>query len=134
MENKKYFKDKKSKLIFGIFAGMIFGLAIFVASPYLNTIILAVIVSYILQPVYKFLTKKLKTKKISASILSTALTVLFTLVIGALLIVAVVNIASIVLEQVNNLRVENNTTVEDLRNALTWFNNQIQILDRKSVV
>ncbi|MDD3474493.1 MAG: AI-2E family transporter [Candidatus Dojkabacteria bacterium] len=129
MENKKYFKDKKSKLIFGIFAGVIFGLALFVASPYINTIILAVIVSYILQPIYKFLTKKLKTKKISASILSTALTVLFTLVIGALLIVAVVNIASIVLEQVNNLRVENNTTVEDLKNALTWFNNQMQILN-----
>jgi predicted PurR-regulated permease PerM len=129
MENKKYFQDKKSKLIFGIFAAVIFGLAVFVASPYLNTIILAIIVSYILQPVYKFLTKKLKTKKISASILSTALIVLFTLVIGLLLVIAVVNIASVVLEQVNNLRLENNTTVEDLRNVINWFNNQMQVLN-----
>ena len=128
MVNKKYFQDKKSRIVFGIFAGVIFGLVLFVAKPYINTIILAIIVSYILQPIYKFLTKKLKTKKISASILSTALTVLFTLVIGLLLVVAIVNIASIVLEQANNLKVDN-TTMQGLKDALTWFNNRMQLLN-----
>jgi len=129
MENKKYFNSKISKIVFGILAVVIFSLAIYVASPYINIVILAFIVSYILQPIYKFLTKKLKTKKISASILSTSLIILFTLIIGALLIVAVINIAFLVLEQVSNLQVENGTAVDYLKNALTWFNNQMGSLN-----
>lgn len=129
MEDKKYFKKKNSKIAFGVLATVLFGLAIYVASPYLNVIILALIVSYTLQPIYKFLTKKLKTKRVSASLLSTALTVLFTLIIGLLLIVALVNIASIVLEQVNNLKVENNSTMDYLNDAINWLNIQLQNLN-----
>ena len=129
MADKKYFKDKKSKTIFIILATIIFALAIYVASPYLNTIILAIIVSYILQPIYKFLTKKLKTKRVSASLLSTALTILFTLVIGLLFVVAIVNIASIVLEQVSNLKIEQNTTADYLADAINWINIQFQNLN-----
>jgi predicted PurR-regulated permease PerM len=129
MSNNKYFQTKRSRIAFGIIATIIFGLAIYVASPYMNTIILAIIVSYILQPVYKFLTKKLKTKRGSASLLSTSLTVLFTLIIGAILIVTVVNIASIVLDQVNNLRLEDTSTVDYFQNAITWFNNQMNNLN-----
>ena len=125
MENKKYFQDKKSRIVFGILSAVIFGLAIYVASPYINTIILAIIVSYILQPTYKFLIKKLKTKQVSASILSTALIILFTLIIGTLLIVAVINLTSIVLEQVNNLHLEDNTISNSLSTALDRINNQM---------
>jgi predicted PurR-regulated permease PerM len=129
MENKKYFKSKRSRIVFGILAAIILGLALYVASPYINTIILAIIVSYILQPIYKFFTKKLKTKRVSASLLSTSLTVIFTLIIGFVLIIAVVNIASLVLEQVSNLRLEDNTTVDYLQNAITWLNNQLSALN-----
>jgi predicted PurR-regulated permease PerM len=126
MEKKIYFKDKKSRIVFGILATIIFGLAIFVASPYINTIILAVIVSYILQPIYKFLTKKLKTKRVSASILSTSLIILLTFILGALLVIAAINVASIVLEQVNNLNLNNNSTVEYLREAINWVNSKLE--------
>ncbi len=129
MEKKKYFTKKYSKVVFGIIVALVLGLAIFVASPYINTIILAIIVSYILQPIYKFLTKKLKTKKISASILSTALIIILTLILGFLLVIAVINIASIVLEQVNNLRVENSTAIDYLQNAISWLNKQMDILN-----
>lgn len=129
MGNKKYFKTKRSRIVFGILATIIFGLAIYVANPYMNTIILAVIVSYILQPIYKFLRKKVKTKKVSASLLSTSLTILFTLIIGTVLIIVVVNIASIVLQQVSNLKIEDNTTSDYLRVAIEWFNNQMEILN-----
>ncbi|MCK9415826.1 MAG: AI-2E family transporter [Candidatus Dojkabacteria bacterium] len=129
MEDKKYFQKKNSKIAFGVLAIVLFGLAIYVASPYINIIILSIIVSYTLQPIYKFLTKKLKTKRVSASLLSTALTVLFTLIIGLLLIVALVNIASIVLEQVNNLKVENNSTMDYLNDAINWLNIQLQNLN-----
>jgi predicted PurR-regulated permease PerM len=129
MENKKYFKTKRSRIVFGILAALIFGLALYVASPYINTIILALIVSYILQPIYRFLTKKLKTRRVSASLLSTSLTILFTLIIGTVLVIAVVNIASIVLEQVNNLRVEDTTTTDYLRDAISWFNTQMAVLN-----
>lgn len=128
-KEKKYFKNKYSKLVFIILSVIIFGTAIFVASPYINTIILAIIVSYILQPIYKFLTKKVKTKRVSASLLSTFLTILFTLVIGALIIVAVINLSSIVLEQVNNLRVDNSTLTNYLQNIIDWFNNQMNALN-----
>jgi predicted PurR-regulated permease PerM len=129
MEKKNSFLTKESRILFTILAILIFGLALYVSSPYINTIVLAIIVSYILQPVYIFLTKKVKTKKVSASILSTFLTILFTLVLGFILVVAVINITSIVLEQANNLRVENNTTIDYLENAITWFNNQMNILN-----
>jgi predicted PurR-regulated permease PerM len=43
--------------------------------------------------------------------------------------VAIINITSIILEQANNLRVENNTTIDYLENAITWFNNQMNILN-----
>ena len=129
MEEKKSFQKKNSKIAFGVLAIVLFGLAIYVASPYINIIILSIIVSYTLQPIYKFLTKKLKTKRVSASLLSTALTVLFTLIIGLLLIVALVNIASIVLEQVNNLKVENNSTMDYLNDAINWLNIQLQNLN-----
>lgn len=126
---KKYFEKKYSKLLFGIIALILLILAILVARPYLNTIILAVIVSYILQPIYKFLTKKVKTKKISASILSTFLIILLTMVLGFLLVIAVINIASLVLEQVNNLRVENTSTVDYLQDAILWINTQLDNLN-----
>jgi predicted PurR-regulated permease PerM len=129
MKKKKFFTTKQSRIVFTIIAVLIFGLAIYVASPYINTIVLAIIVSYILQPIYKFLTKKLKTKRVSASLLSTFLTVLFTLIIGFVLVVALINIASVVLEQVTNLRVENNTTTDYLSDAISWFNNQMDILN-----
>lgn len=129
MEDKKYFKKKNSKIAFGVLATVLFGLAIYVASPYLNVIILALIVSYTLQPIYKFLTKKLKTKRVSASLLSTALIILFTLVMGALLVVALVNIASIILKQVNNLKVEDNSTLDYLNDAINWLNIKLQNLN-----
>jgi predicted PurR-regulated permease PerM len=129
MEKKNSFSTKESRILFTVAAILIFGLAVYVSSPYINTIVLAIIVSYILQPVYSFLTKKLKTKRVSASLLSTSLTVLFTLVLGFVLVVAIINITSIVLEQANNLKVEKNTTVDYLENAITWFNNQMNILN-----
>jgi predicted PurR-regulated permease PerM len=129
MEKKNFFSTKKSRIVFTILAILIFGLALYVSTPYINTIVLAIIVSYILQPVYSFLTKKLKTKRVSASLLSTFLTILFTLVLGFILVVAIINITSIILEQANNLRVENNTTIDYLENAITWFNNQMNILN-----
>lgn len=126
---KKYFDKKYSKVVFGIIALGIVVLAILVARPYINTIILAIIVSYILQPVYKFLTKKVKTKKISASLLSTSLIILLTLVIGFILAVALINVASLVLEQVNNLRIEETTTVDYIQDAIEWINNQMELLN-----
>jgi predicted PurR-regulated permease PerM len=126
---KKYFDKKYSKIVFGIIALILIILALLIARPYINTIILAIIVSYILQPVYKFLTKKVKTKKISASILSTSLIILLTMVLGFLLVIAIINIASLVLEQVNNLRVENTSTVDYLQDAITWINNQLDNLN-----
>ncbi len=122
---KKYFEKKYSKLLFGILALLLIILAILVARPYLNTIILAVIVSYILQPVYKFLTKKVKTKKISASIISTLLIVLLTMILGVILVITVINVASLVLEQVNNLRVENTSSIDYLQDAIVWINSQM---------
>jgi predicted PurR-regulated permease PerM len=127
--SKKYFDKKYSKVIFGIIALAVVLLALLVAKPYVNTIILAIIVSYILQPVYKFLTKKVKTKKISASLISTFLIILLTLVIGFLLVVAVINVASLVLEQVNNLRVEDTSTVDYIQDGITWLNNQMEVLN-----
>jgi len=122
---KKYFEKKYSKLLFGILALLLIILAILVAKPYLNTIILAVIVSYILQPVYKFLTKKVKTKKISASIISTLLIVLLTMILGVILVITVINVASLVLEQVNTLRVENTSSIDYLQDAIVWINSQM---------
>ncbi|KUK76566.1 MAG: membrane protein [candidate division WS6 bacterium 34_10] len=122
---KKYFEKKYSKLLFGILALLLLVLAILVAKPYLNTIILAVIVSYILQPVYKFLTKKVKTKKISASIISTLLIVLLTMILGVILVITVINVASLVLEQVNTLRVENTSSIDYLQDAIVWINSQM---------
>ena len=101
---KQYFTNKHAKILFTILSLAILGIVFVIASPYLNAIILAVIVSYIVQPLYRFLTKKVKTKKVSASLLSTALIILFTLIIGVGLAIAIINIASIVLEQVNSLK------------------------------
>lgn len=126
---KKYFNKKYSKIVFGIIAIILIILAILVAKPYINTIILAIIVSYILQPVYKFLTKRLKTKKVSASLVSTFLIIILTMIIGVLLVVAVINIASIVLEQINNLRLEETSTVDYIQDAIEWINNQMDTLN-----
>lgn len=122
---KKYFEKKYSKIVFGVIALLFLILAILIARPYLNTIILAIIVSYILQPVYTFLIKKVKTKKISASIISTLLIVLLTMILGVILVITVINVASLVLEQVNNLRVENTSTIDYLQDAILWINNQM---------
>ncbi len=127
--SKKYFDKKYSKVLFGIIALALVMLALLVAKPYINTIILAIIVSYILQPVYKFLTKKVKTKKISASLISTFLIVLLTLIIGFLLVIAVINVASLVLEQVNNLRVEDTSTVDYIQDSITWINTKMDVLN-----
>jgi predicted PurR-regulated permease PerM len=127
--SKKYFDKKYSKILFAVIVLAVLILALLVAKPYINTIILAIIVSYILQPVYKFLTKKVKTKKISASIISTFLIILLTLIIGFILVVAVINVASLVLEQVNNLRVENTFTVDYVQDAIGWINNKMDLLN-----
>jgi len=124
-KTKQYFTKKHSELIFTILAIVILGLVLIIASPYLNVIILAVIVAYIVQPIYKFLTKKLNTKKISASILSTALIILFTLIIGVVLGVAIINIASLILEQVNNLKLDNSTTTSFIQDGINQFNTQM---------
>lgn len=129
MSNKKYFTKKYSRIIFIVMAVLILGLTILVASPFINTIILALIVSYILQPLYDFLTKKLKTKKVSASFLSTAITMLFTLVIGFLVIVAVINVVSIVLDQLGQLRVEENSAIQYLKNVIDWINIQSEAIN-----
>ena len=129
MENQKYFTKKYSRIIFIVMAILILGLTILVASPYINTIILALIVSYILQPLYNFLTKKLKTKKVSASFLSTAITMLFTLVIGFFIVIAVINVISIVLDQLGQLRVENNVSARYLKDAIDWVNMQSEAIN-----
>ncbi len=127
--NNKYFTKKHSKTVFLVLSAIILAGVIYIASPYINTIVFAIIVSYILQPIYKFLTKKVKTKKISASILSTAITIIFTLVIGIITVIAVINLASLVLEQVNNLQVENTTLSDYLKDIITWINNQADLLN-----
>lgn len=127
--NKKYFTKKHSKTVFLVLSTIILAGVIYIASPYLNTIIFAIIVSYTLQPIYKFLTKKVKTKKISASILSTAITIIFTLVIGMIAVIAVINLASLVLEQVNSLQIENTTFSDYLKDIITWINNQADLLN-----
>ena len=124
-KEKRYFQKKNSKLVFAILACTILGLVVVIASPYLNSILLAVIVAYITQPIYKFLTKKLNTKKVSASILSTALIILFTLILGVVLVIAVLNIASLILEQVNNLKLDNNTTTSYIQDGIDWLNTQM---------
>ena len=131
MDNKEktYFTKNHSKTVFLIISGINLAGVIYIASPYINTIVFAIIVSYILQPIYKFLTKKVKTKKFSASILSTAITIIFTLIIGIIAVIAVINLASLVLEQVNNLQVENTTFSDYLKDIIAWINNQADLLN-----
>ena len=123
-QKTQYFTKKNSKLIFTILALVILVLAIVVASPYINVIILSVIIAYIVQPIYKFLTKKLKTKKVSASLLSTALIVLLSLILGSILIVAIINIAGLVLEQINNFSIGKSETTTYFKEGITWINTQ----------
>ncbi|MCD4756283.1 AI-2E family transporter [bacterium] len=124
-KNKKYFQKEHSKLIFTILALAVFGFVLVVAKPYLNAILLAIIVAYIVQPIYKFLTQKLNTKTVSASLLSTALIILFTLIIGVALGIAVINIALLISEQVNNLKLDSSTATHYLQDGTDWINQKM---------
>ncbi|MCD4811578.1 AI-2E family transporter [bacterium] len=133
-KSKKFFQQKHSTLIFTILALITLGFVLVIAKPYLNAIILAVIVAYIVQPIYKFLTQRLKTKKVNASLLSTALIILLTLIIGIALGIAAVNIVLLISEQVNNLQLDNSTTTAYLQDGIDWINLQMYKLNIPIVI
>mgnify|MGYP000116289731 CR=1 FL=1 len=113
---------KSSKIYFSIIGLILLVLAALVAKPYLNTTILAVIVAYIVQPLYKSLVGKIKPRKVRASVLSTIIVILFTLVIFTILIFAAIRVISLAITELNNLRSISNPETDIIENITDWIN------------
>lgn len=100
--------QKSGKIYFSIIGLILLVLAALVARPYLNTIILAVVVAYIVQPVYKSLLGKINPRKVRASVLSTIIVMLFTLLIFTILVFAAIRVISLAITELNNFGLINN--------------------------
>jgi len=111
-----------TKIYFSITGLILLVLAALVAKPYLNTAILAVVVAYIAQPLYKSLLGKIKPRKVRASFLSTIIVILFTLLIFTILIFAAIRVISLAITELNNLRLINNPETDIIENISDWIN------------
>ena len=115
--------QKSNKIYFSIIGLILLVLAALVAEPYLNTVILALIVAYIVQPLYKSLLGKIKPRKLRASVLSTIIVILFTLVIFTILIFAAIRVISLAITELNSLQLINNPETDIIDDITNWINN-----------
>jgi predicted PurR-regulated permease PerM len=115
--------QKSNKIYFSIIGLALLVLAALIAKPYLNTAILAVVVAYIAQPLYKSLLGKIKPRKVRASFLSTIIVILFTLLIFTILIFAAIRVISLAITELNNLRLINNPETDIIEDITNWINN-----------
>jgi predicted PurR-regulated permease PerM len=114
---------KTTKIYFSITGLILLVLAALVARPYLNTAILALIVAYIAQPLYKSLLGKIKPRKVRASVLSTVIVILFTLLIFTILIFTAIRVISLAITELNNLRSISNPETDIIEDITNWINN-----------
>jgi predicted PurR-regulated permease PerM len=115
--------QKSNKIYFSITGLILLVLAALVARPYLNTAILAVVVAYIAQPLYKSLLGKMKPRKVRASVLSTIIVLLFTLVIFTILVFSAIRVISLAITELNNLGLNNNAETDLIQELSDWINN-----------
>ena len=114
--------QRSSKIYFSIIGLVLLLLAALVAQPYLNTIILALIVAYIVQPLYKSLLGKINPRKVRASVLSNIIVMLFTLLIFTILIFAAIRVISLAITELNNLRLFDNAETDLIEDITGWIN------------
>lgn len=117
------FSSKQGRIFFFVLALIIVALSISVARPYINTIILSVIVAYVVQPLYKALQGRVKKRKERASIISTVIVIIFTLLIITVLVFTLLRIISLVITELNNMGLGDNPDTDILENIVDWLNN-----------
>jgi predicted PurR-regulated permease PerM len=118
--------QKSTKIYFSVTGLLLLVLAALVAQPYLNTAILALVIAYIAQPLYKSLLGKIKPRKVRASVLSTIIVLLFTLLIFTILVFAAIRVISLAITELNNFGLINNGET-DLMDDITGRINNLLI-------
>jgi predicted PurR-regulated permease PerM len=115
--------QKSTKIYFSVTGLLLLVLAALVAQPYLNTAILALVIAYIAQPLYKSLLGKIKPRKVRASVLSTIIVLLFTLLIFTILVFAAIRVISLAITELNNFGLINNGETDLIDDITSRINN-----------